>query len=67
MTVSKPGKYGTLYRFRIHYRPDGPGAPTFTWGTWAYDTEGAELNFYNGPDADGWSIVRIERVQASHV
>lgn len=38
--ITKPGRYGTLYRFKIQYTA-GEGSPVFLWRTWAYDAEHA--------------------------
>lgn len=55
---TKPGKYGTLYRFAITYRNDPPDPSELdqTWKCWAYSAEHAEELFYDSED-DGWKIV----------
>jgi hypothetical protein len=61
----KKGKYGTLYLFRVVYRDKyDPGFGQDSWHTWAYDEEHAENNFWEGPDAEGWEIVSVNRVKA---
>lgn len=54
---SKPGQHGTLYRYRITYRDDDPGSPTFSWHTWAYDEDHALERWYDSDDDTGWKIV----------
>lgn len=62
--ITKPGKHGTLYLYRIVYRNDGPDdLQRFTWRTYAYDTEHALNKFYDGPADDGWKAVSIARAQ----
>lgn len=63
--VKKPGKYGTLYLFRLVYRDKGDFAsPDFTWQTWAYNFEHAEDKFFEStPDDQGWKIVHLEKVR----
>lgn len=44
--ITKPGKHGTLYLYRIVYRNDGPDdLQRFTWRTYAYDAEHALNKF----------------------
>lgn len=63
--LSKPGRHGTLYRFRIVYKQRGDDAcPEFTWSTWAYDVEHAADRF-NADDDDAWEIVSVERVRST--
>lgn len=60
---SKPGKHGTLYRFRIKYRDRfDPGSPDFDTFTWAYDQSHAEDRFLDSDD-DGWKIISIDKVR----
>lgn len=55
---SKPGKHGMLWRYRITYRDDSPGSPTFPWATWAYNEDHALERFYDSDDGDtGWKVV----------
>jgi hypothetical protein len=49
---TKPGKYGTLYRYAIRY--GDPGEEIGTWHTWAYSPEHALDNFYCTGDDDGF-------------
>lgn len=61
--VTKPGRHGTLYLYKIVYRDRGD--PTFGQDTirlWAYDKEHAEERFYDDPD-ETWTIVSIKRVR----
>lgn len=61
--AKKPGRYGTLYRYRIRYRDDDPGCPDFTHCVWAYSREHAEELFCCAPDGDGWRIISMARVE----
>ena len=62
---SKPGKYGTLYRFLVKYTDKGDFAcPTFEWFTWAYDANHAEERFLDSDD-EGWRILDVSKVRAS--
>ena len=55
---SKPGKHGTLWLYRITYRDDSPGSPTFSGAWWAYDEAHALERFHDSDDGDtGWKIV----------
>jgi len=54
---SKPGKHGTLWLYRIVYRDDDLGSPTFSWNTWAYDEDHALEKWYGSDDDTGWKIV----------
>lgn len=57
--ISKPGKHGTLYLFRITYRDAGDRyAFPIPCHLWAYDIEHAEDRF-NDSDDDGWVIMDI--------
>ena len=61
----KPGRYGTLYRFRIVYRDHhDPASPDFEQFTWAYDAGHAEDKFYDTDDT-GWRILSVDRVRES--
>ena len=62
--LTKPGRYGTLYRYRIMYRgtEDDPGQLDQPWHCWAYNLEHAEEKFYDCGDDDGWRIVSLARV-----
>jgi hypothetical protein len=61
--ITKPGKHGTLYLFRITYRDSGEAADfPFPWCTWAYSAEHAEEKFYDSDD-DGWRISNINRAR----
>lgn len=61
--VSKPGRHGTLYRFRIRYTDVAdPCCMPDDWYVWAYNAEHAEQKFFDSDD-DGWKILGIERVR----
>jgi len=57
---------GATKRWRIRYRDDDPGSPTFSMTVKADDREQAELMFWDtGADGDdGWIIESITRVKA---
>ena len=60
-SVSKPGKYGTLFLYTVTYTdPGDPGFGEDTWRTWAYSLEHAEDNFYDNDD--GFRALTIQRV-----
>ena len=62
--VTKPGRHGTLYRFKIIYRSDhDPGFGQDEWFTWAYDVEHAEDKFYESDDDGWWRIVSTSKVR----
>lgn len=70
--ASKPGPFGVLYLYLVHYRDRNDHAcPIFTWRTWAYDAAHAEERFTESDDDDGWTIVgdttrqRAERSNAA--
>lgn len=52
--------HGVQYRYRITYRDPSPGAPDFTWTSWAYDQDAAVERFRE--DGDDWHIVKVERL-----
>lgn len=54
--LTKPGKYGPLYCYRVTYR-DVSGSPEFKQSLWAYSPEHMREKFYGAIDADGWEIV----------
>ena len=60
--VTKPGKHGTLYRYRVVYRgvEHDPAAPAFDACVWAYDEEHA-LEKLTDPD-QGWEAVSAARL-----
>jgi hypothetical protein len=61
--VTKPGTYGTLYRYIVTYTDRGDVAcPEFTQGVWAYNLEHAEDKFFDGEDSEGWKILSIRRL-----
>lgn len=65
---SKPGRHGTLYRFRVTYRNDPPmrGDPDLTLMTWNYDADAVIDDFQEyGGDEEGWKIVKVEKVRES--
>ena len=61
--ATKPGKYGTLRLYRVHYR-DGndPAAPAFTSCVWRYSTAHVYEAFTESLEGDSWEIVRVETV-----
>lgn len=59
------GQNGML-DYKITYRDEGPGSPTFTTRVRAYNREHAESKFLESGDGDdGWEILKIERVVES--
>lgn len=64
--LTKPGQYGTLYRFAVTYQDDGgdPGSRNI-WSCWAYSGEHAEEKFLDSPDAEGWEVLSVKRVRAA--
>ena len=61
--VSKPGRYGTLYLYRIVYRDRDPASPAFEWRTWAYTSDHALELFAS--DGDDWLAVSWSQVSAA--
>ena len=60
--LTAPGKHGTLYRFRVHYRDKGDECcPLLTWTCWAYNYDHCYEKFWDSDD-DGWRVVSVERV-----
>lgn len=59
---TKPGRYGTLYRYRVAYRGEerDPAAPDFDTFVWAYDEEHA-LEKVTDPD-QGWEALSASRL-----
>ena len=67
--LTKPGKHGTLYRYRIRYN-DNPAFGPLTeadsdWGCWAYDAKQAVEEFVEGRD-DGfvptaWALLVVSQ------
>lgn len=56
--LTKPGQYGTLYRYELTYRDEHDAdCPEMRWRCWAYDAEHAAIKFLESEDADGWVIV----------
>lgn len=55
--LTKPGKHGTLYRYRIAYEID-PGV-WFTWSTWAYDADHA-VDRWLETASDGYEDCQIK-------
>jgi hypothetical protein len=55
--ASKPGKYGTLYRFAIDYADVPGGEYIGTWRTWAYDLEHAVENWHDGNEELGFGTI----------
>ena len=49
--LSKPGQYGTLYRWAIAYEYE-PGQPAGDWHCWAYSPEHALDKWYEENDGD---------------
>lgn len=63
--VSKPGRDGTLYLFRVEYTDQhDPAFGKDVIRLWAYDTNHAEERFVESEDADGWKVLSVERVRA---
>lgn len=60
--VTKPGKHGTLYRYELVYRDNSDMSPEATQVVWAYDQEHAIEKFFDGPDFEGWTLLKIARV-----
>lgn len=71
--ITKPGKYGTLYLYRVTYcdgtdGPDGmranpdPSCPEQSVRVYAYDEEHA-LYLVDSPD-EGWTATSATRVMA---
>jgi hypothetical protein len=65
--ISKPGKYGPLKLYRVHYQqaqmPDDPVPPYASLiRSWGYDADHVAMKFQDAPDADGWEITNIEPV-----
>jgi hypothetical protein len=55
--VTKSGKHGTLYLYRLTYRDSlDPGCPTFSAQLWAYSAEHAVEGFQDADDPS-WEIV----------
>ena len=60
--LTKPGAYGTLYRYRYSYQDiDGDG-PVWKCQGWYYSAEHVRDAFYSSETSDGWEIKSIERV-----
>jgi hypothetical protein len=58
--VTKPGKYGTLYRYVVEYTDAGDtGFGRMTWSTWAYSLEHVEDKFHDLDE--GFKILSIHR------
>ncbi len=61
---AKPGKYGTLYLYRITYCDIWEKWPEFTCTRWAYDKTHAEMKFIESNEDDCWEMVDSpERVE----
>lgn len=54
---TKAGRYGTMYRYRIdcHLAGEGPLEQDRMF-VWAYDSEHAEMLFFDSPDAHAWVL-----------
>lgn len=50
-----------LKAYRVTYRDDSEGSPDFSYTVHALNVEHARDRFYDGPDADGWLLVSIDR------
>jgi len=62
--VSKPGRHGTLYLFRIRYTDaHDPAFGEDAIRLWAYDADHAEQRFVEADD-EGWKVLSVERVRA---
>jgi hypothetical protein len=59
--VTKPGRYGTLYRYAIEYRSEDLGFGISVWHCWAYDYSHAIDQFYDDWN-DGFTPVRWSRL-----
>jgi len=67
---TKPGIYGTLYRFEFEYADvAGPDSEIIGWwGTWAYNEENAWDNWHHGNEDLGFHATgkvrrAVERAQ----
>jgi hypothetical protein len=59
--VTKPGKYGTLYRYKVIYTDaSDPAFGQMEWFTWAYNLEDAEERFYDSDE--GFKVLSISHV-----
>ena len=66
--LSKPGKYGTLHLYRVHYdeRFPGSGFGGDDWHTFAYNEQDAHDKFYDSSEdqeGDGFVVKTVERVR----
>lgn len=66
--LTKAGKHGVLYRYRVRYRGaedlDGNGgSPEWSWYCWAYNSEHARLKFEESDAGEGWVMVGVECVR----
>jgi hypothetical protein len=61
-SVTKPGKHGTLYLFRVTYEDAGdPGFGRDAVRLWAYDAEHAIDRFHDYDDDPDWRIVSVTK------
>lgn len=61
MTVTKPGKHGTLSLFAVEYT-GGEGCPVFRDHRWAYSREHIEQRIAEEFTAEGWTVLRFTRM-----
>lgn len=59
---TKPGKYGTLYLYRVIYRNRFVPDETFITNLWAYNPEHAEERFDDEGESE-FRIVGMERAR----
>ena len=52
LTPGKPGRHGTLYRYRISYSVGDPGCLPMSWHCWAYDAQHAQDKWAEGNEGD---------------
>lgn len=65
--MTKPGKYGTLFLYRVRYQGPDPCQGEIAYRVWAYNEEHAQLKWEESFDSD-WdreqsTLVSIERVR----
>jgi hypothetical protein len=60
--VTKPGKFGTLYLYRVEYRgaERDPAAPELHVNVWAYDPEHATEKVAD--EDQGWEVLSTRRL-----
>jgi thioredoxin reductase (NADPH) len=62
--LTKPGKHGTLHRYRITYKgsENDPSALPMHYNVWAYNEEDARDKFNDNDE--GWEVISVARVRA---